>query len=272
MCATRRQTAGIVKKGKNMKIVVCIKHVPDTAANIKIVGENGFNDSVKFVMNPYDEYALEEAVRTVQQNGGEVVAISVGRPNAVNTVRSALAVGADRGILVKTDDQLLDSMTTALTLKAVIEQDGLPDLIFTGRQSVDSEGMQTHYRLAAKLGLPVVTDVVAFSLVDGKAVVESEMGGGDREVIEMSIPCVIGATKGLNEPRYPKLPDILKAKKKPLVEMDMSDLNIAPSPSSSDTAILTAVKERGDATMLQGSIKEMVEDLVNRLENEDKIL
>ncbi len=255
-----------------MKIYVCIKHVPDTAANIKVVGENGFQESVKFVMNPYDEYAVEEAVRIVQQEGGEVVAVSVGRPSAANTVRSALAVGVDRGILVKTEAQFIDSITTALALKAVIEQDGAPDLILTGRQSVDSEGMQTHYRLAAKMGLPVATDVVAFSMENGKAIVECEMGGGDREVIEMTMPCVIGTTKGLNEPRYPKLPDILKAKKKPLVEMALSDLNLTMSPVSSTMRSLTQVKERGAAVMLEGSVRQMVEDLVDRFENEVKIL
>jgi len=260
-----------MRKVKCMKIFVCVKHVPDTAANIKVVGENGFDESVKFVMNPYDEYAVEEAVRTVQKNGGEVVAISVGKPNAANTVRSALAVGADRGILVKTDAQFLDSETTALALKAAMDQDGAPDLIFTGKQSVDSEGMQTHYRLAAKLGIPVASEVSAFSMENGKAILECEVGGGDREVIEMSMPCVIGATKGLNEPRYPKLPDILKAKKKPFVEMELSDLGIAMS-SISSTITLTQVKERGAAKMLQGSVGDMVSDLVNRLENEVKIL
>jgi electron transfer flavoprotein beta subunit len=255
-----------------MKIFVCVKHVPDTAANIKVVGDDGFDESVKFVMNPYDEYAVEEAARIVQKNGGEVVAISVGRPSAASTVRSALAVGADRGILVKTDVQFLDSTTTALALKAVIEQDGAPDLIFTGKQSVDSEGMQTHYRLAAKMGLPVATDVVAFSMENNKAVVECEMGGGDREVIEMSMPCVVGATKGLNEPRYPKLPDILKAKKKPLVEMDLADLGLATSPVSAAITSLTQVKERGAAIMINGTVKEMVADLINRLENDVKVL
>ncbi|MDX2445653.1 MAG: electron transfer flavoprotein subunit beta/FixA family protein [Desulfobacterales bacterium] len=255
-----------------MKIFVCVKHVPDTAANIKVVGENGFDETVKFVMNPYDEYAVEEAVRIVQEQGGEVVAVSVGKPNAINTVRSALAVGANRGILVKTDTQFLDSTTTALALKAAIEQDGAPELIFTGKQSVDSEGMQTHYRLAAKMGLPVATDVVAFSMENNKAVVECEMGGGDREVIEMAMPCVVGATKGLNEPRYPKLPDILKAKKKPLVEMDLADLGVAASPVSAAMTSLTQVKERGAATMMKGSVQEMVEDLVNRLENDVKVL
>ncbi len=255
-----------------MKIFVCVKHVPDTAANIKVVGENGFDETVKFVMNPYDEYAVEEAVRIVQEQGGEVVAVSVGKPNAINTVRSALAVGANRGILVKTDTQFLDSTTTALALKAAIEQDGAPELIFTGKQSVDSEGMQTHYRLAAKMGLPVATDVVAFSMENNKAVVECEMGGGDREVIEMAMPCVVGATKGLNEPRYPKLPDILKAKKKPLVEMGLADLGVAVSPVSAAMTSLTQVKERGAATMMKGSVQEMVEDLVNRLENDVKVL
>jgi electron transfer flavoprotein beta subunit len=254
-----------------MKIIVCVKHVPDTAANIKVVGDTGFDESVKFVMNPYDEYAVEEAVRTVQKNGGEVVVVSVGKPSAANTIRSALAVGADRGILVKTDAQFLDSETTALALKAVIDKEGTPDLIFTGKQSVDSEGMQTHYRLAGKLGLPVASEVSAFSIENGKAVVACEVGGGDREVIEMSMPCVIGATKGLNEPRYPKLPDILKAKKKPFVEMELSDLGIALS-SISSTTKLTPVKERGAATMLQGSVGDMVADLVNRLENEVKVL
>ena len=254
-----------------MKIFVCVKHVPDTAANIKVVGESGFDESVKFVMNPYDEYAVEEAVKTVQKNGGEVVAVSVGQPNAANTVRSALAVGADRGILVKTDAQLLDSETTALALKTVMDQDGAPDLVFAGKQSVDSEGMQTHYRLAGKLGIPVASEVSAFRMENGKAIVACEVGGGDREVIEMSMPCVIGATKGLNEPRYPKLPDILKAKKKPFVEMELSELGIAVS-SASATTKLTQVKERGAAKMLQGSVGDMVADLVNQLKNEDKVL
>ena len=255
-----------------MKIIVCVKHVPDTAANIKVVDETGFNESVKFVINPYDEYAVEEAVRTVKQSGGEVVVISVGRPGAANTLRSALAVGADRGILVKTESQFLDPNNTALALKAIIEKDGIPDLIFTGKQSVDSESMQTHYRLAAKLNLPVASDVVALSIQDSKATVECEMGGGDRDVITLAMPCVIGATKGLNEPRYPKLPDILKAKKKPLEEMDLSDLGLDMSAALSETKQLTSVKERGEATMLNGSVPEMVTDLINRLENDAKVL
>lgn len=254
-----------------MKIFVCVKHVPDTAANIKIVDENGFDESVKFVMNPYDEYALEEAVKIVQAQGGEVVAISVGKPAAVNTLRSALAVGAHRGILVKTETQFLDSNSTALALKTAIEKDGLPDIIFTGKQSVDSESMQTHYRLATHMGLPIASEVSGFELQDGRAIVECDLGGGDREVFDLPIPCVIGATKGLNEPRYPKLPDILKAKKKPLEEFDLADMGITLNPLAA-TSKLTAVEERGAADMLQGNVQEMVKDLINRLENEANVL
>ncbi len=133
-----------------MQIYVCVKHVPDTAANIKITGDAEFDESVKFVVNPYDEYGVEEAIRIVKKNGGEVVVVTVGKEAAVNTMRSALAMGAARGILVKTEKQFLDSSLTSLALHRAIIEDGVPDLIFTGKQSVDSEGSQTHYRLAQR--------------------------------------------------------------------------------------------------------------------------
>jgi electron transfer flavoprotein beta subunit len=255
-----------------MKIYVCVKQVPDTAANIKVMGDAAYNESLKFVMNPYDEYALEEAVRLVEDRGGEVVVVSVGKAAAINTIRSALAVGADRGILVKIDTQFLDSHTTAAALKAAILKDGRPDLIFTGKQSVDTEGMQTPYRLAKALDLPVANEVVSFEIVDARARVAREMDGGGREVFELTMPCVIGATKGLNEPRYPKLPDILKAKKMPVAEIALGDLDI-PTPDIA-TAIdkLTPVPERGAAKMLQGSVREMVEQLVRTLKEEEKVL
>ena len=255
-----------------MKIFVCVKHVPDTAATIKVLGEADFDRTVKFVMNPYDEYAVEEAIRQKQATGGEVVVVTVGREEAVSTLRSALAVGADRGILVKTDAVFLDSAVTADALKAAIEKDGDADLIFTGKQSVDTEGMQTHYRLGAALGVPVANQVVSFKIQGDRAVVECEVGGGDREALELSMPCVIGANKGLNEPRYPKLPDILKAKKKPVAEMTLPDLGISDPAGASSVTGLEAMPERGAAAMLSGSVKEMVSDLVDRLSNEAAVL
>ncbi len=255
-----------------MKIYVCVKHVPDTAARIKAVGDTGFDESVKFVLNPYDEYAVEEAVQLVKKMGGEVVIVSVGKKAAVNTIRSALAVGADRAILVKTDEQFMDSGYTARILKAAIEQDGTPDLIFTGKQSVDSEGMQTHYRLAAAFGIPVATEVVSFEIKGDRAVVACEVGGGDREVLELALPCVIGATKGLNEPRYPKLPDILKSKKKEIKQIEIGSLGITPSSKRATLMKLEPVPERGEAKMLEGNTREMVEALIRLLKEEDKVL
>jgi len=256
-----------------MKIYVCVKHVPDTAAKITVVDGTGFSETCKFIVNPYDEYAVEEAVQIIKQAGdGEVVIVTVGKESAVNTMRAALALGANRGILVKTDAQFVDSSLTAQALKKAIEQDGGPDLVFCGKQSIDSEGMQTPFRLAKALDLAVVTDVVGLSIGDGKAVAEREIGGGAREVVEMPMPCVIGATRGLNEPHYPKLPDIMKAKKKEINQIDIADLGLDQGSPLTEIVSLEAVAERGDARILEGSPREAVEQLVKLLKEEDKVI
>ncbi|MBF0201957.1 MAG: electron transfer flavoprotein subunit beta/FixA family protein [Desulfamplus sp.] len=256
-----------------MKICVCIKHVPDTAASIKLTGENGFEDSeCKFVVNPYDEYGLEEAVSLVEKNGGEVVVLTVGKEAATATMRSAMAMGAHRAIHVKTGGQFLDSALTSRALKAAIDKDGAFDLIFTGKGSVDTEGFQTQYRLAAALGLPVVNEVSRLTVDGTKAVVERETGSGEREVLEMPLPGIIGATKGLNEPRYPKFPDIMKAKKKPIDVISISDLGIDEASGKSTLVKLESVPERSGAKMLQGSVKDQVTELVRILKEEEKVI
>lgn len=254
-----------------MPIYVCVKHVPDTAASIKITGTAEFNESVKFVVNPYDEYAVEEAIQIANRTGTEVVVVTVGKEAAITTMRSALAMGAERGILVKTDSQFLDSALTSQALKKAIEADGSPDLIFTGKQSVDSEGLQTQYRLAKAFNMPVATEVVVLEIDNGKAIAEREIGGGKKEVIEMVTPCVIGATKGLNQPRYPKFPDILKAKKKEIKQIDLADLGIDLSSSKTEILELEQVPERTEAKMLDGNIREATEQLV-RILKEEKII
>jgi electron transfer flavoprotein beta subunit len=256
-----------------MQIYVCVKHVPDTAANIKLVGENGFDDGgCKFIANPYDEYAVEQAVQLVEKNGGEVIVVTVGKPAAVATIRAAMAMGAHRGILVTVDSQFLDSQTTAQALKAAIAQDGPADIIFTGKGAVDTEGFQTLYRLAASLNLPVVNEINTMELGDGKAVVGHEIGGGARETLEVSLPCVLGATKGLNEPRYPKFPDIMKAKKKPVKELSLADLGIAGDAPKSELVGLEKVPERTGARMMEGDIRQAVEALVRILKEEEKVI
>jgi electron transfer flavoprotein beta subunit len=256
-----------------MQIYVCVKHVPDTAANIKTVGENGFDDAgCKFIANPYDEYAVEQAVRLVEKNGGEVIVVSVGKPTAVATIRAAMAMGAHRGILVTVDSQFTDSQITARALAAAIEQDGQADIIFTGKGAVDSEGFQTLYRLAGAMNLPVVNEINKMELVDGKATVSREVGGGAREVLEVSLPCVLGTTKGLNEPRYPKFPDIMKAKKKPVKEIALADLNISSDGAQSALIALEKVPERSGAKMLEGDVRQAVEELVRILKEEEKVI
>jgi electron transfer flavoprotein beta subunit len=256
-----------------MQIYVCVKHVPDTAAKITVVGGTGFAETCKFIVNPYDEYGIEEAVQQVKQAGsGEVVIVTVGKESAMVTLRAALAQGADRGILVKTDGHFLDSALTGQALQKAIEQDGSPGLIFCGKQSIDSEGMQTAFRLAKAMDMPVISDVVDLSINDGTAVAEREIGGGSREVVEMPLPGVIGATRGLNEPRYPKLPDILKAKKKEVKQIDIAELGLDLSSPQTEIVSLEAVPERGQARLLEGSTREMVEQLVKILKEEDKVL
>jgi len=256
-----------------MQIYVCVKHVPDTAANIALAGETGYNDTgCKFIANPYDEYAVEQAVRLVEQHGGEVVAVTVGKAAAAATLRAVMAMGAARGILVTVESQFLDSRTTAQALAAAIRQDGPVDIVFTGRTAVDTEGCQTLYRLAANLNLPVANEINAMELGDGFARVEHELGGGTREVMRVSLPCVLGATKGLNEPRYPKFPDIMKAKKKPLQEIALTDLGL-PAPSAQDELVkLEKVPERSGARILEGDTRSAVETLVRILKEEEKII
>lgn len=256
-----------------MKIFVCVKHVPDTAASIKLAGDNRFEDSeIKFVPNPYDEHGIEEAVSLVEKHGGEVVIITVGKASAVTTIRSAMSMGGHRAILVKTDNQFLDSSLTAMALKTIIEQDGLPDIIFTGKGSVDTESFQTQYRLAKSLEMPIVNEVFVLTLDGDKAIVERETDGGEKQVLEMNLPCVIGATKGLNQPRYPKFPDIMKAKKKKIKEIDFSDLGIDETSGKVVVEKLEIVPERSGAKMLEGSVDVQVTELARILKEEEKVL
>ncbi len=252
-----------------MQIYVCIKHVPDTAATIKIEGDAGFAQAgTKFIINPYDEYAIEEAVRICEKEGsGEVIAVCVGPAAATGTIRSALAMGAHRAIHVKTETLFLDSISTAQALKDAILEDGTPDMVLTGKGAVDTEGFQTLYRLAHTLGFPVANEISQLTLEGDKAIAEQEVGGGSRAILEMARPCVIGATKGLNEPRYPKFPDIMKAKKKEIKETELS-----AGTGSATITKLEAVPERTGAKILEGDLQGQVTQLVQILKNDEKVL
>ncbi|MBF0411374.1 MAG: electron transfer flavoprotein subunit beta/FixA family protein [Desulfamplus sp.] len=225
-----------------MKIFVCVKHVPDSAATIVVKDKNQIDERITFLLNPYDEYAVTEAVKLKKllDNQAEVIAVSLGTADAEKTLRSAMAMGADRGILITTEDRQ-DSIITARALKAAIEQDcnievkddlyqyGDLSLIFTGRESIDMVGMQTMFRIGAYFNIPVINNVVKFTpfIEDGrlsKAEVESLAGEGRKNIYEISCPCVLGAGRGLNTPSYPTFPDVVKARKKDVKIVPLDDL------------------------------------------------
>jgi electron transfer flavoprotein beta subunit len=200
-----------------------------------------------------------------------VVAVSVGKESAENTIRSALAMGADRAIFIKTNSHP-DSILTSRALAAAIEQDGKPDLIFTGKESIDSEGFQTMYRLAAALDMPVASNVVAFSLEQERVLVECEMEAGARGVIEMPLPCVVGTSKGLNTPTYPTLPAIMKARKKEVRIIELDSLAVEKPASSVEIRELKPAVEQRKAKELKGQPQEVVRQLVQILREEAKVL
>ena len=173
-----------------MKIYVCVKHVADTAAKITIIGNNQIDEKVTFIINPYDENAIEAAAGLKKQIAdAEIIAVTLGKEAAESTLQSALAMGADRGILIRSDHSP-DSMVTARALKAAIEQDGEPDIIFSGNEAIDSEGFQTMFRLGAALKVPVASNVIAFKMEDRFVTVECKMDAGNIGVLRMPLPCI----------------------------------------------------------------------------------
>ena len=255
-----------------MKIYVCVKHVPDTAARITILEENRIDERVTFIINPYDENAVEEAARIKRDIGdAEVIAVTLGNLAAEATLRAALAMGADRGIFIKTDDYP-DSMVTAAALKAAIESDGKPGIILTGKESIDSEGFQTMYRLAANFNIPAASNVVSLSLEPDTVIVEYELEAGAREVVELLLPCVIGAGKSLNKPNYPTLPAIMKARQKEIKQIDLKDLNYEIPPGRVEILELRPAVEERQAREISGTPDEVAEELVRILQEEARVL
>lgn len=248
-----------------MKIVVCISHVPDTATRIKISsdGKNIDKSGVSFVINPYDEFAVEEALKTKEKFGGEVIAISIGDVQNKETIKKALAMGCDKGILLKTS-KTLDSLSVAQILSAEIKNIN-PEIVFVGKQSVDYDSSAVGQMLAELLNFTSVGTVVKLEINDKNVIAEREIEGG-REVVKTVLPTVITCQKGLNEPRFPSLKNIMQAKSKPIEEKDAMDI-------SENIEILSM---QIPASKQKGKILEMSDDavtqLVQLLKNEAKVI
>ena len=255
-----------------MKIYVCVKHVPDSAATITVIDNTGIDENITFLLNPYDENALEEAVNIRSQRpGSEVIAVTVGSADAAKTLQSALAMGADRAILVCCQTPP-DSMLTARILKATICMDGRPDLVLTGKVAIDSVGYQTMFRLGTALQMPVINCVTALSLTDQHVTAECEAEGGGRMVVETTLPCVVGAAKALNTPRYPTFPDIVKARKKDICTIAVQDITVDPPRGRVELIGLRPAGQQRRGEVLCAEPLKAVKQLVQRLREVERVI
>lgn len=250
-----------------MNIFVCVSHVPDTTTKVNVAGDGSSLDpaGVKFILNPYDEFAVEEALKLKEKHGGEVVAVSVGGDPAKEAIRQALAMGADKGILIKADKS--DAFSVAEMLAATMLQ-RTPDIVLMGKQSIDFDGMEIAPMVSELTGMPSATVVVGLSINGTTAVAEREVEGG-KEKIELAMPCIIAAQKGLNDPRYPSLPNIMKAKQKPIEEVAVS----APAPRTAVVKMTKPEKKRvGKILKVEADAKATAHELAKLLHEEAKLI
>jgi electron transfer flavoprotein beta subunit len=265
-----------------LKLVALIKNVPDTEAKIKIGADGSSIDTqgVKFVMNPYDEYAVEQAllIKEALKDDSTVTVISLGPERVVESLRTALAMGADEAIHL--DDPAFeggDSQANARALAAVLETLS-PDLIFCGKQGIDYDAAQTSVAIAEFLGIPQALIAVEFSLSDDKtkATVRRGVEGGD-EIVELSLPALVSCEKGLNEPRYASLPGIMKAKKKEIKKIKLADVGleagqVGAAGAQSRILEFRPLPERPPVKMVEGEVDGQAKELVRLLREEAKVV
>jgi electron transfer flavoprotein beta subunit len=249
-----------------MKILVGVKRVIDPNVKVRIKSDQSGVETtnVKMAMNPFDEIAVEEAVRLKETGiATEIVAVSAGVQQAQETLRTALAVGADRGVHIVTE-ATLEPLIVAKLLRAIAERES-PDLFILGKQAIDDDSGQTGQMLAALLDWPQGTFAYKLTIENGKATVTREIDGG-LETVTLTLPAVITTDLRLNEPRYASLPNIMKAKKKPIETLKPEDLAVDVTPH------LTTVKVEEPAGRKAGVIVESAAELVEKLRNEAKVI
>ena len=242
-----------------MKLLVCVKRVVDYNVKIRVKPDGSGVElaNIKMSMNPFDEIAVEEAVRLKEQGKAtEIVAVSIGPQQSAETIRTALAMGADRGILVKTD-ATVEPLAVAKILAKVVEQEK-PDLVIMGKQAIDDDSNQTGQMLAALLGWPQGTFAFKVSLSEGSIDVTREVDGG-LQTVGLKLPAIVTTDLRLNEPRYASLPNIMKAKKKPLDETSPETLGVDVAPR---LKVIKTVEPGGrKAGVKVGSVAELVQKL-----------
>ena len=259
-----------------MKIAVCVKQVPDTETRVQIAPEGNaiVESDINWIVSPYDEFAIEEALKIKEAGEAEVVVVTVGPERAGSALRTGLAMGADSAVHVK--DAALDgadTLATARALAGALKTLAPIDLVLCGQQGVGGDNSQVPGILAEMLDLPQVTVAVKIEVQDGKAVVEREIEGA-RETWETSLPAVVSAQKGLNEPRYASLKGIMAAKKKPLQVLDVAGVGLdaaAVAPKVKVTA-MELPPPRPAVAMIEGEPDAQARELIRRLAEEAKVI
>jgi electron transfer flavoprotein beta subunit len=249
-----------------MKVLVPVKRVIDYNVKVRVKADNSGVElaNVKMAMNPFDEIAVEQALRLKEASGAEeVVVVSIGPAQNQETIRTALAMGADRGIYIEALHDI-EPLAVAKLLKAVVEREN-PGLVLVGKQAIDDDCNQTGQMLAALLGWAQGTFVSALDVADDTAKIVREVDGG-LEHLEIKMPAIVSVDLRLNEPRYASLPNIMKAKKKPLDSLTVDDLGVDIKPR------LTVVKVEEPAAREAGIKVADVKELVEKLKNEAKVI
>jgi len=256
-----------------MKIVVCMKQTFDTEATVALKGGKIDDGGVKLVINPYDEFAIEEALRIKEANGGEgeVILVSAGGDGVTSALRTGLAMGADRAVLVS-DPALEDADEWALAEALAKAIKTIPyDLILTGRIAVDGGSAQVAVRIAEALGIPSVSSILKLELVDGKALVKREIDGGSQQ-IEVELPVLLTAQKGLNEARLPSMAGIMKAKKKELTVLSLADIGADGLEAKAKITEYSLPAPRGGGKLIDGEPADQAKELAKLLREEAKVL
>ena len=254
-----------------MNILVLVKQTFDTEERLDIKDGAIIEDGVEFILNPYDEYAVEEAIKIKEDLGAEVTVLTLGPDRSENVLRTALAMGADKAMIVELDEEV-DEYTLSKYIVAAIKDQSF-DLILGGNMAVDSGSGQVAIRVAEELGISHVSTITGLTLDGNKATVERDVEG-DVEIVEVNLPFLATTQQGLNEPRYPSLPGIMKAKKKPLERLSVEDLELADVDVTVRTSVqdqyLPPKKEGGQ--ILEGEVNQQVQELFQLLRNEAKVI
>jgi electron transfer flavoprotein beta subunit len=259
-----------------MRLIVCVKQVPDTETRIRIAPEGAaiVESDVNWIVSPYDEFAIEEALRIREAKGGDVVLLALGPDRVQQALRSGLAMGADSALHLKDAAfDAADSLGVARALAAAVKSLAPFDLVLAGQQGMGGDHSQVPGLLAELLDVPQVTMAVKLELQDGKAVVEREIEGA-REVWETSLPALISAQKGLNEPRYASLKGIMAAKKKPIEVKDAAALGLSAAELAAKTTVLAMElpPARPPIRMIDGAADDQVKELLRLLHEEAKVI